>query len=870
MKVNFPGDKVPEILIADDTLESLQMLSETLSVAGYDVRSVNNGSLAFKSAAIAPPDLILLDIKMPDLSGYEVCQKLKENQNTRDIPVIFISALHESFDKIQAFDVGGLDYITKPFQIEEVLARIQSHLALHFATQKIQLFNENLEKRVAERTKIISEQNRQLLQEILDRQKIEIKLRESEIKLRQISEYIDEVFWLINYDEAEGIFTNIEYVSPAFEKVWHMPIEELYKSHGEWANAIHKKDRQRVCDAFQNQAIYGQFNEEYQIINPDGSSRWIHDRGYPIHNEKGQIYRVAGIAQDITSRKQAEIERDRIFNLSLDLLFIADENGKLKHTNPIWINLLGYQPNELENRLFRELVHPEDASRFYDYTSQLQQGKEINAMEVRCRCKDGSYLWTAWNIVPFLQENLLYGAGRNISKRKESEARLVYETLHDTLTGLANRTCFMQHVEIAIKQEKRLVDNLFSVLFIDLDNFKQINDTLGHLLGDKLLIAIAKVLQESVREIDLVARLGGDEFIILLSEHQQLQDVIKVVDRIQDYLKKSFHIGEYEIFSTASIGIVIGISKYQNVADVIRDADIAMYRAKAQGKNTYAIFDQKMYSEILRWVELETSLRQAIANKEFRLHYQPIVNLKNNLALEGFEVLLRWHHPEKGMIPASEFIPIAEDTGEINAIGAWVLQQACTKFQSLAAIYQNFKSLYLSINMSGRQLKESGFLQTLTETIEKTKIPAHCIKLEITETSLIDNTEIAVGILDKIKAKGIKTSLDDFGTGFSSLRYLHQFPIDVIKIDRSFLQNLNQGRRERSIVHSIIALAKALDFQTVAEGIETLEQLNFVRTAGCDAAQGYFFAKPMGAEKLPDFLEQQGFEKASITTYKIA
>lgn len=870
MKVNFPGDKVPEILIADDTLESLQMLSETLSVAGYDVRSVNNGSLAFKSAAIAPPDLILLDIKMPDLSGYEVCKKLKENQNTRNIPVIFISALHESFDKIQAFDVGGLDYITKPFQIEEVLARIQSHLALHFATQKIQLFNENLEQRVAERTKIISEQNKQLLQEILDRQKIEIKLRESETKLRQISEYIDEVFWLINYDEADGVFTNVEYVSPAFEKVWHMPIETLYENRGEWSNAIHERDRQRVCDAFQNQAIYGQFNEEYQIINPDGSSRWIHDRGYPIHNEKGQVYRVAGIAQDITSRKQAEIERDRIFNLSLDLLFIADENGKLKHTNPIWIDLLGYQPNELENRLFWELIHPEDASLFTKCTSQLQQGQEINAVEVRCRCKDGNYLWTAWNIVPFLQENLLYGAGRNISKRKESEARLVYETLHDTLTGLANRACFMQHVEIAIKKEKRQVENHFSVLFIDLDNFKQINDTLGHLLGDQLLIAIAQVLQESVREIDLVARLGGDEFIILLAEHQQLQDVIKVVDRIQNYLKKSFHIGEYEVFSTASIGIVIGISKYQNVADVIRDADIAMYRAKAQGKNTYAIFDQKMYSEILHWVELETSLRQAIANQEFRLHYQPIVNLKNNLALEGFEVLLRWHHPEKGLIPASEFIPIAEDTGEINAIGAWVFQQACIKFQSLAAIYQNFKSLYLSINLSGRQLKEGSFLNTLTETLETTKIPCHCIKLEITETSLIDNTEIAVKILEKIKEKGIKTSLDDFGTGFSSLRYLHQFPIDVIKIDRSFIQNLHQSRRERSIVYSIIALAKALDFQTVAEGIETLEQLNFVRTAGCDAAQGYFFAKPMGAEKLPEFLEQQGFKKASITTYKTA
>lgn len=985
MNSNLFYGKTPEILIADDTLDSLKLLSETLSRYGYDVRSVNNGTLAYESVKAAKPDLILLDIRMPDLSGYEVCQKLKNNPDTCDIPVIFISALNESFDKVEAFAKGGIDYITKPFQIEEVLARIQSHLALHFSTVQTQNLNNELERRVQARTTELMLSNQQLQQEIIERAKIEQNLRESEAKFRQISEYIKEVFWLINYDAKAQQFSNVEYISPAFATIWGQS-HPLQADQLEWPNSVLVDDRDWVEALFQKYAALGKFDAEYRILTQDGSIRWIHDRGFPIINQDGVVYRVAGIAEDITARKQneknlsflasivefsndaiitkdlngivtswnqgaehlfgyteaeilgksikilipsscheeeiqilnrlqkgekvnhfetmrlhkhgylievaitisvlkdnagkifgfskivrditlqkkAERERDRVFNLSLDLLFIADQEGNFKRLNPVWLNLLGYQDEELKGKKFWELIHPEDLAVVENQRPRLNRGHDIQTLEIRCLCKNGSSLWTAWNIVPFLEEKLLYGAGRNISQRKESEQRLVHETLHDALTGLANRVCFMQQLEMAIKKEKRYSDNHFAVLFIDLDNFKHINDTLGHLIGDQLLIQIARVLEDSVREVDIVARLGGDEFLILLEDFDFLQDIFRIVERIQDHLKSSFYLGHHEIFSSASIGIVVGTAEYQKAADVIRDADIAMYRAKAQGRGCYAVFDQEMYAETLREVELENALRQAIANQEFRLYYQPIVNLKNDLALEGFEVLLRWYHPEKGLIPASDFIPVAEDTGEILAIDQWVFHQACLEFQQLRSLYENFENLYFSINISGRQLRNDLLLETLKGTLDNTNIPSHSIKLEITESSFINNTDAAAKMLKLVRSQGIQISLDDFGTGYSSLRYLHQFPIDVIKIDRSFVKTLNQGSREQSIIYSIIMLAKALDFRTVAEGIETQSQLDQLRVLGCDGGQGYFFSRPMANQQLVEFLACHGFTKRTV------
>ncbi|NEO27879.1 MAG: bifunctional diguanylate cyclase/phosphodiesterase [Kamptonema sp. SIO4C4] len=400
------------------------------------------------------------------------------------------------------------------------------------------------------------------------------------------------------------------------------------------------------------------------------------------------------------------------------------------------------------------------------------------------------------------------------------------------------------------------------VFFIDLDDFKRVNDTLGHLIGDRLLMQVSGILQASVRDIDSVARLGGDEFTILLEYVRDWKDVLTVVKRIQEQLNTAFQLEHHEVFTSASIGIVFSTPNYQTATEIVRDADIAMYRAKANGKGCYEVFDRSMYDQVLHLVKLENALRQAIANQELHLYYQPIVNLRDNFAdywtIEGFEVLARWHHPEKGLVPASEFISIAEDTGQINAIGEWVLQQACLQFQQLRSQYPDVTNLYLSINISGRQLREPSLLNLLDHTLQTTQIPRHCLKLELTESSLIENTAIAAKILTEIQQRGIEISLDDFGTGFSSLRYLHQFPLNVIKIDRSFVETLDRGMRERSIIHSIVMLARALGFATVAEGIETRQQLEKLRSLECESGQGYFFSKPIPYEQVADFLLKQG------------
>lgn len=854
MTPNLLCSETFEILIADDTPESLYLLFDLLESQGYVVRKATNGNLALASAQAVQPDLILLDIKMPDLSGYEVCQCLKGNPKTQHIPVIFISALHEAFDKMEAFRVGGVDYISKPFHLEEVLVRIQNQLALQSSLRRIQQLNLGLERRVQDRTAQLKMVNQTLQQRIIELREIENNLRESEEKFRQLSEHIQEVFWLTDCDPELGAPTTIRYISPAFETIWGQSQADLQCNPYVWMTTIHADDRHRVQEAITRQLIQGTYDEEYRVVRPDGTIRWIHDRGFPILNQEGVVYRAAGIAEDITDRKQAELERDRFFNLSLDLLFIANGEGAFKRLNPAWEETLGYTNSGLSTLAFWQLIHPDDRAIADVALCSLMQGQDVTAIEMRCRCQTGDYIWVAWNIVPFLEENLIYGAGRNISQQKQSEARLIHESLHDPLTGLANRACFIERVDLALRKNRRQPNSCFAVLFIDLDSFKSINDTLGHLFGDQLLIQIAHLLQESVRELDSVARLGGDEFTILLEEIQNPKEVLDIVERIQSKLKSAFHLGNYEVFTSASIGIVISHTGYQTVSDIIRDADIAMYRAKDKGKACYAIFNQEMYAQVIHAVDLENRLHYAISNQELQIFYQPIVSLQGKWHLEGFEVLLRWNHPHKGLIPASDFVAVAEDTGLINSIGEWVIQEACFQFSHWRLFSPSFENLYLSINVSGKQLREASLLKTLDQVLEVTRIPNHCLQLEITESSLIENKKTATQILRDIRQRGIHIILDDFGTGFSSLSYLHQFPIDTIKIDQSFIGIMHQGEKEYGLVRSIIMLAHSLNIATIAEGIETPSQLEQLQKLKCDSGQGFLFSQAMLYPELEVFL----------------
>ena len=391
---------------------------------------------------------------------------------------------------------------------------------------------------------------------------------------------------------------------------------------------------------------------------------------------------------------------------------------------------------------------------------------------------------------------------------------------------------------------------IYGLLFIDLDRFKIINDSLGHFVGDRLLVSVAKVLQECVREHDLVARLGGDEFVILLDGIESLQGATSIGESIQHQLRSPFELQGQIIFTSASIGIVFSSTEYNNAADLLRDADIAMYRAKETGKARYAVFDRVMYDEAVRLIELENSLRLALDRKEFEMYYQPIVSLNSN-TLAGFEALIRWQHPQKGFISPNEFIPLAEDTGLIIDLGEWILREACQQLQEWRdrfAEVPQIQALKMSINLAGPQLREANFTERLEQILSTTGLDGNCLRLEITEGVLIEPEGNIKNTLKQIKDKNIKLSIDDFGTGYSSLSYLRRFPIDNLKIDRSFVQQMNYDVENFEIVRLIVTLAKTLGMNTISEGVETARQLEQLKSLGCEFAQGYFFAKPLSSQ----------------------
>lgn len=586
------------ILVVDDIADNLKILSSTLSKQGYQVRCAKNGSTALLGASKILPNLILLDIKMPDLDGYQVCQQLKANERTRNIPVIFLSALDDVLDKVKAFEVGGVDYICKPFQVKEVLVRVKNQIALQLAQAKISQLNHELEIRVQQRT---------------------IQLKTANQKLRQ-----------------------------------------------------------------------------------------------------------------------------------------------------------------------------------------------------------------------------------EISERRRVQQQLVHDALHDELTGLPNRSLLAERLDLAIYQARSSSDYKYALLFIDLDRFKTINDSLGHSIGDRLLIAVSRLLQECLRESDIVARLGGDEFVILLDGIANFEAAIAIAERIQEQLQTPFNLEDRNIYTGASIGIVFGSSRYQNATDILRDADIAMYRAKAKGKARYEIFDRSMYRETIKLIELENNLRLAIDRQEFLLHYQPIMCLKTN-KLVGFEALIRWQHPVRGLVSPDEFIPIAEDTKLIINIGDWLLKEACQQMQRWQQNYASVpqvSSLRMSINLACQQLQEPNFIAKLDRILQETGIDGRSLRLEITESALIEPESVRE-TLQQIKNRNIKLSIDDFGTGYSCLSYLRLFPIDNLKIDRSFIEQMNTDSENLEIVRVIITLAKTLKMDAISEGVETQQQLQQLKALGCEFGQGYLFAKPL-------------------------
>jgi len=432
----------------------------------------------------------------------------------------------------------------------------------------------------------------------------------------------------------------------------------------------------------------------------------------------------------------------------------------------------------------------------------------------------------------------------DLTAKRETQEHLLYSTLHDALTGLPNRSLFTERLRHSMRRSARHPDDMFAVLFLDLDRFKDVNDNLGHFAGDELLRAVARRLEACIRPEDTVARLSGDEFAILLESINETSDAGRVAERIEEALSFPINLAGAEVTTSASMGIVTSTMSHEQPEQLLRSADMAMYRAKAAGRARYEMFDRAMHSDALARLQLETDLRRAVELGEFRLHYQPLVSLRTG-HVTGLEALLRWEHPQRGLVQPSDFIPVAEETGLIIRIGRWVMNEACRQLKVWQDAHPRAEPLSINVNLSVKQFSQPDLLDQIAQAVRASGIAPSCLRLEITEAALIDKGGAAMSLLEQIKLFGAQIYLDDFGTGYSSLIYLHRLPIDAIKIDRELVSTMDTDDRNLRLVRTILTFAQIIGVRTEAEGISSAEQLRELRALKCEHGQGYLFSAPI-------------------------
>ena len=514
-----------------------------------------------------------------------------------------------------------------------------------------------------------------------------------------------------------------------------------------------------------------------------------------------------------------------------------------------WKAMIGYASDEIgaEPDEWLSRVHPDDIEILQAKISAHVGGaSEHFESEHRLRHKDGRYRWLLCRGSALKDEDdVVYriaGSLSDITDRKQIEERLRHDAFHDALTGLSNRALLIDRLSHALSRVNRRGDYIFAVLFLDLDRFKMINDSLGHTLGDQLLVTIARRLRECVRPDDTVARLGGDEFVVLLDGVQDVEEASTIADRIQESLQSPISLGDHEVVTSASIGIAASSRKYERPEHILRDADLAMYRAKALGKSRQEIFDGDMQHHVLFRLELENDLRGALDRGELSVYYQPIVSISDG-SIVAFEALVRWRHPERGMVPPGIFVPIAEETALVLPIGDWILETACRQMKEWLPNLPADRLVSMHVNLSGRQFRHPDLVENVRATLDRVGLEPNRLGLEITESVVMDNAASAAEMLEQLRSVGVQLQIDDFGTGYSSLSYLHRFPIDTLKIDRSFIRDMLSDPKNVEIVRSIAALAHELGMQVIAEGVETGDQLAKLRELGCERAQGHFFCE---------------------------
>ncbi len=564
------------------------------------------------------------------------------------------------------------------------------------------------------------------------------------------------------------------------------------------------------------------------------------------------------LEQHANALRESEERFRSAFNYAPIGIALISSDGQWLKVNHALCRILGYSEKELSGLVLRDVIAREDLGEALLNVNELLAGRITSCqLEQRFIHRSGRIVWAAWSLstssnVRTESENLILQL-QDITAKKVAEGKLQHEATHDALTGLPNRAYFMSRLSQALMKRRDIAGYMVSVLFIDLDRFKFVNDSLGHLVGDQLLIAISRRIREAMRPPDIVARLGGDEFIILIEGMHDADRVAEIAERIQETFESVFEIRGHEVFSSASIGILHASEKHLSAEDMIRDADTAMYQAKRSGKARHEVFHETMRTEVRETLQLETDLRRAIQNREISVCYQPIFALQEETVV-GVEALARWDHPELGVIPPSKFIRLAEEIGWIDSLGEHLMTCACTEIRTVFERLSTTSLPKLSINLSSKQFARTDLVHRLKKVIDTTGFEASLLKLEITESVFVEYESRAVEMLDQLCSLGIEADIDDFGTGYSNLSHLVRLPISTLKIDRSFVGSMGPDGNEVGVIRMILSMAQNLGLTVVAEGIETLAQLESLKRLGCERGQGYLLARPMSRTQLEEFL----------------
>lgn len=730
-------------------------------------------------------------------------------------------------------------------QLNQSLEQKAEELGRSYA--ELETYRHKLENVIVERTVDLARTNEDLMRQIAEKERVERELRRSQgslAKAQQVAR-MGHWEWLVP--------KNVTAYSDQAIRIFGVPEEELAYTVEGVLRFVHPEDVEALRGAMAEVLREGSaFQAEFRIVRPDGKIRHVRTEAELTRDAKGRPLRMFGTVQDITENRKATEELHlaaNVFESSIEGIVITDPNGTIEKVNRAFTEITGYTEEEALGQNPRLLKSDRHDAAFYAgmWQSLAQEGKWQG--EVWNRRKNGEVYpqWLTITAIRDTKRRLTHYAGvfHDMTAIKIHEERLRYQANHDALTALPNRLLFRERLGLAMGYAQRHEAKL-ALLFLDLDNFKRINDSLGHTVGDLLLKEVAVRLKHCVREKDTVARHGGDEFIVLLEGVEHEDDAVYAARRITQAIEPPFVVQDHQLYLSASIGIAYYPEDGVDHETLIRNADTAMYRAKEEGRNTFQVFTPSMSQRVSDWLAVENSLRRALERREFLLHYQPKVDLVNG-KIVGAEALVRWKNAQGELVSPRDFIPLAEDTGLVVAIGEWVMEQACR--DAKAWCDKGFR-VQVSVNLSPRQFRQDNLVDVVAATLKKTALPTECLAFEITESTVMDNEQKALAVLGKLREMGITLSVDDFGTGYSSLYYLKHLPIDELKIDRRFIRDLPGHEDDCAITAAIISMAKSLKLKVVAEGVEEYGQLAFLRERGCEQMQGYLFSHPVPHDEL--------------------